>query len=108
VFTEGARRFPASARMITALGVAWYVQGSYAQAAEILDRASDLNPTEETPYIFLGHILAVEPSVSDATSDRIERFLKLSPGSAWANYVAALDLWKRARNSRDPKTLDRV
>ncbi len=108
VFTEGARRFPASARMITALGVAWYAHGSYAQAAEILDRASDLNPIEETPYIFLGHILAVEASVTDATSTRIERFLQLSPQNAYANYLAALNLWRHARASRDQVTLNRA
>ena len=44
VFTEGNRLFPHSARMLVALGVAWYSNGSYDQAAQRLCEASDLNP----------------------------------------------------------------
>ena len=34
VFTKGNRLFPHSARMLVALGVAWYSNGSYDQAAQ--------------------------------------------------------------------------
>ena len=108
VFNEGVRRFPASARMLTALGVTWYARGSYPQASEILGRAADLNPTEPTPYIFLGRILMIEASVPEGTSERIQRFLKLAPQDAWANYLAAIDLWKRTHATQDRANLDHI
>ena len=45
VFGKGSRLFPASIRMLSALGAAWYVRGSYDQAVQILCRATDLDPT---------------------------------------------------------------
>ena len=46
VFSKGNRLFPHSARMLVALGVAWYSNGSYDQAAQRLCEASDLNPDD--------------------------------------------------------------
>jgi tetratricopeptide (TPR) repeat protein len=108
VFAEGARRFSASARMLTALGVAWYIRGSYQQAEEILGHASDLDPKQPTAYLFLGHILAAEPSLSEGTSRRLERFLHEFPQDPRANYVAGLSLWKRAQISHDNPSLERA
>lgn len=108
VFTEGARRFPISSRLLTALGVSWYIRGSYNQAFDTLSRASELNPNNPTPYMFIGHILTVESSLPQATSERISRFLQQAPNNPWTNYLAALDLWKRTHASRDPSATLRV
>ena len=60
VFNKGNRLFPHSARMLVALGVAWYSNGSYDQAAQRLCEASDLNPGDPKAYLFLGKIQSVE------------------------------------------------
>ncbi len=52
VFNKGNRLFPHSARMLVALGVAWYSNGSYDQAAQRLCEASDLNPNDPKAYLF--------------------------------------------------------
>lgn len=101
VFTEGNRLFPQSARMLTALGTAWYAQGSAPQAAQRLCEASDLNPGDPEPYLFMGKIEDVESLRSEAIAQRLKRFAELQPNNEWANYYYAISLWKQWRSSED-------
>ncbi len=105
VFSKGARLFPQSARMRIGLGVAAYAGGSYDQAAQQLCEASDLNPRDPNPYLFLGKIQSVEAAPSDGLVQRLERFAKLQPENAQANYYYALGLWKQRKNPDDPQAL---
>src|SRR4029077_7246126 len=54
VFTKGTIAHPKSARMLAGLGAALYAGGSYADAARRVCDASDLQPADPTPYLFLG------------------------------------------------------
>jgi tetratricopeptide (TPR) repeat protein len=94
VFTKGNRLFPRSVRMLAGLGVAWYARGSYDQAAQCLCQASDLNPGDPNPYLFLGKMQSVENIQSQCLVERLERFARLQPENAMANYYYALGLWK--------------
>jgi tetratricopeptide (TPR) repeat protein len=104
VFTEGNHLFPHSARMLIALGVAWYSDGSYDQAAQRLCEASDLNPGDPKPYLFLGKIQSVETSQSECAVERLKRFVQLQPENALANYYYGVNLWKRRRGPDDVET----
>jgi tetratricopeptide (TPR) repeat protein len=95
VFTEGTRLFPGSVRMLAGLGVAWYARGSYDQAARCLCEASDLNPDDPNPYLFLGKMQSVETIPSECIVERLERFVRLEPENALANYYYALSLRRR-------------
>ena len=86
VFTKGHRLFPDSARMLVGLGVSWYARGSYEQAALRLCEASDLNPGDPNPYLFLGKIQSVETAQSEGLVSRLQRFARLQPENALANY----------------------
>ena len=97
VFSRGHRLFPNSVRMLLGLGVAWFAQGSYERAALYLCQASDLDPANPHPYLFLGKIQEVEASPSDDISERLARFVRLRPEDAQANYYYALSLWKSAK-----------
>lgn len=108
VFSKGTRLFPHSARMRVGLGVAWYARGSYDQAAQRLCEASDLNPNDPNPYLFLGKIQSVESAQSEGLVQRLERFAKLQPDNAQANYYYALSLWKRRGGPDDGQTAARV
>ena len=101
VFNKGNRLFPHSARMLVALGVAWYSNGSYDQAAQRLCEASDLNPGDPKAYLFLGKIQGVETTQSECSSERLARFAKLQPENALANYYYAVNLWKRRKGPDD-------
>jgi tetratricopeptide (TPR) repeat protein len=105
VFSKGAHLFPQSARMRIGLGVAAYAGGSYDQAARRLCEASDLNQDDPNPYLFLGKIQSVEIEPSEGLVQRLERFARLHPENAQANYYYALGLWKQRKNPDDPQTL---
>ena len=62
VFTKGSRLFPNSARMLIGLGAAWFARGSFDQAVDRICEASDLNPADPIPYLFLGRLLSAQPT----------------------------------------------
>jgi tetratricopeptide (TPR) repeat protein len=104
VFAKGNRMFPHSSRMLIALGVAWQAQGANDRALQCLFDASDLNPSDPTPYLFLGKMQNVEIVHSPGFLEKIERFASLQPENALANYYYATTLWKRANDSVDAQT----
>ncbi len=108
VFTKGNRLFPGSIRMLLGLGVALYDRGSYNQAARCLCQASDLKPDDPTPYLFLGKIEDVEIAPLPGVADRLERFVRLEPENALANYYYAVSLWKQRKTSVDTANLQQV
>jgi tetratricopeptide (TPR) repeat protein len=95
VFTEGNRLFPRSARMLAGLGVSWYARGSDDSAVERLCQASDLNPDDPNPYLFLGKIQSVKTTQSTCMMEMLGRFVRLQPENAQANYYYALGLSRR-------------
>jgi len=95
VFTKGRRLFPASVRMAMGLGVSAYALGSYDLATQRLCEASDVDPSAEKPYLFLGKLQSVESGLVPGVVERLDRFERLHPESAWATYYYALALWKR-------------
>jgi tetratricopeptide (TPR) repeat protein len=101
VFTKGNHLFPRSARMLVGLGVASYAVRSYDEAAQRLCQASDVNPDDPAPYVVLGKIESGGNSGSEAVVQRLERFARMQPDNAMANYYYALSLWNGRRRSGD-------
>jgi len=99
VFSKGNRLFPQSGRMLVGLGVAWYATGSSDVAAKYVCDASDLNPGDSNPYLVLGKMQMAHPSPSEAVLARMERFVRLQPNNALANYYYAVALWKTEKTS---------
>lgn len=104
VFTRGAKLFPQSVRMLIGLGAACFAQGANDQAVQQISSASDLNPNDPRPYLFLAKMLQAEKIPSAEVLDRLHRFATLQPQKAEAHYYYALALWK----SRDPQDHARV
>jgi tetratricopeptide (TPR) repeat protein len=105
VFAKGNRLFPNSVRMLTALGAAWYELGFYDKAAQSLCAASDLDPSDTEPYLVMGKMQSVDAIPTEAVAQRLERFAKLHPESALANYYYAVSLEK---SSNSAETQERV
>ena len=101
VFGKANGLFPGSARMLLGLAVAFYGRGNYEQAVSGLCTASDLNPSDPTPYLFLGKLQSVDPTPSRASVEKLERFARLQPDNAQANYFYALSLWNSRQNNND-------
>jgi tetratricopeptide (TPR) repeat protein len=108
ILEKGSQRYPHSVRILTALGVAWYIRGSYDQAARHLCQASDLAPNDPNPYLFLGKMQAVEATPSKEITARLERFARLEPKNAVSNYYYAVSLWKLRKSPEDNETVAQI
>jgi tetratricopeptide (TPR) repeat protein len=97
VFTKGSRMHPDSARMLAGLGAALYASGSYEEAARRLCEASDLNPADSAPYLFLGKMQKSATALLPCSEEKLTRFVRQQPGNAWANYYYGIALWKHDR-----------
>jgi tetratricopeptide (TPR) repeat protein len=101
VFTKGNHLFPRSVRMLVGLGAAFFASGSFDQAVQRIGQASDLNPGDPVPYLFLGKMQSAENVPSDELVEKLHRFVTLHPESAQANYYYAVGLWKRRKRVQD-------
>jgi tetratricopeptide (TPR) repeat protein len=108
VFSAGAKAYPKSARMLTALGAALFAGALYDEAAERLCEASDLNPADPEPYLFMGKIVMSAPNPLSCVEVKLARFVELRPQDPLANYYYAMTLWKQKGQSIDQVTLQRV
>ena len=100
VFTRGRELYPRSSRMLIGLGAAWFARGSNDQAVTLICQASDLNPSDPIPYLFLGKLLHPEPKPSDEAVEKLRRFVTLQPDSAEANYYYAVAFWKQSKGAQ--------
>jgi tetratricopeptide (TPR) repeat protein len=105
VFTKGAAAHLKSARMLAGLGAALYAGGLYADGADHLCAAADLQPADPTPYLFLGKMEKAAPDPLPCAEQKLARFAHDQPTNALANYYHAISLWKRARGSEDSASL---
>jgi len=108
VFTKGHRLFAESVRMVLGLAVARYAHGDYDQAARLFFEATDMNPSDPNPYLFLGKVQSAEITSLAGYVDRMKRFVRLKPGNAWANYYCAISLWKQRAGPEDQATAAQV
>jgi tetratricopeptide (TPR) repeat protein len=101
VFTRGSAAHPKSARMLAGLGAALYASGAYADAARRVCEASDLQPADPTPYLFLGRMEKAAPDPLPCVEQKLARFAHDQPANALGNYYYAISLWKRGRGSEN-------
>ena len=98
VFTKGSQRYPRSERMLAGLGAALYAHGAYDAAGEKLCAASELQPSDVTPYLFLGRMQAAAPQSLACVPEALRRFQRNQPENALANYYLAISLSRSEQN----------
>jgi tetratricopeptide (TPR) repeat protein len=108
VFARANRLFPQSTRVLIGLGASWFARGSIDQAVRRICEASDLNPADPMPYLFLGTIQNAETSTSEQVVEKMHRFVTLQPKNAEANYYYAVALWKQRKGSQDKATAAQI
>jgi tetratricopeptide (TPR) repeat protein len=108
VFRNGTKAHPKSARMLAALGTALFAGALYDEAAASLCAASDLNPADPEPYIFMGRIEMAAPKPLACVAPRLARFVQAQPTNSLANYLYAMALWKRQQGEPDQKALQEI
>jgi tetratricopeptide (TPR) repeat protein len=102
VFSRGTVVYPKSSRMRAGLGAAYYASGQYSEAATQMCQASDLDPTNSQPYLFLGEMENAAADLLPFSEGKLARFAAKQPGSAQANFYYGLVLWKKARKTQNP------
>ena len=103
VFTKGNHLFPGSIRMMVGLGASWFSRGSEEEAVRQVCRASDLDPKDPVPYLFLGRMQEAERVPSGEVEEKLRRFATLRPQNAEANYYYAVSLWKLRKSPQDSR-----
>jgi tetratricopeptide (TPR) repeat protein len=108
VFRDGTKAYPKSSRMLTALGTSLFAGALYDEAALRLCDASDLNPTDPEPYVFMGKIETAAPTQLACIEQKLARFVRDQPESSLANYLYAMAVWKRREQPADKQVLEKV
>ena len=99
VFTKGERLFPSSVRILLGLAAASYSLGASDEAARLFFAACDLDPTNPTPYLFLGKVRDPAIRGSAAFLEHLRRFAEIHPENPQANYLYAAGLWAQRKGS---------
>lgn len=94
--------------MLAGLGAALYAGGSYEEAARRVCEASDLQPADPAPYIFLGEMETAATAPLPCSERALERFAREQPNNALANFYYAVALERRARESGNAATLQQA
>jgi tetratricopeptide (TPR) repeat protein len=108
VFRDGVKAHPNSARLQTALGTALFAGALYDDAARSLCAASDLDPSNSEPYIFMGRIIMAAPAPLPCVETKLARFMQQKPDSSLANYLYAMAIWKQQSSSPNNSVLTQV
>jgi tetratricopeptide (TPR) repeat protein len=106
VFSDGVKRYPASAPLAVGLGLAHYWRGDYDLAVKVLMRATDLNPSDPRPYFFLSNAYQRSPRAAGDVCARFQRLENLQPYNPHAAYYYAMALWQSngmASSGPDPR-----
>jgi tetratricopeptide (TPR) repeat protein len=101
VFQRGAEAYPKSVRMLTGLGAALFAGARYDEAALRLCNASDLNPLDPEPYIFMGKAQIAAPNPLACVEQKLARFVQQQPANSLAHYFYAMAILKRQQQSAD-------
>jgi tetratricopeptide (TPR) repeat protein len=105
VFSQGAKAYPHSSRMLTALGTALFAGALYDKSALSLCQASDLDPANIQPYIFMGKVQMAAPNPLPCIETKLARFVREQPQNYLANYLYAMAILKRHQLSADPHAI---
>lgn len=94
VFRAATQRYPNSVRLQIGLGMALYARGMYEDAVTALLRAVDLSPSDPRCYQFLARAYDSSPKQAGEVIQRFQRYAKLEPDNALAQYYYGMSLWK--------------
>ena len=108
VFKNGTKAHPKSARLLTALGSALFAGAVYDEAARSLCAASDLDPANAEPYIFMGKVEIAAPTPLPCIEAKLARFVQRKPDDSLANYLYAMALWKQQEVSANKSAMPQV
>lgn len=108
VFEQGVKAYPTSSRLLTALGSTLFAGALYDDAARRLCEASDLNPSDPEPYLFMGKVEIASPTPLPCVPEKLARYAQEKPEEPLANYFYAMAIWKQHAPAIDRETAQEI
>jgi len=103
VFQAGLARYPRSARLETGFGVAQYGLGHFEAGAQAFLDASDMNPADSRPLVFLGKAYDnLSPATEQQIVSRYKRLINSGRAEASIRYYYAMALWRQGADRPNP------
>jgi tetratricopeptide (TPR) repeat protein len=87
--------------MRAGLAAAYYADGQYNEAALQMCKASDLDPGNAAPYLFLGRMEEAASDPLPCSEEKLARFASQQPANAQASFYYGLVLFKKARKTQN-------
>jgi Flp pilus assembly protein TadD len=92
IFTWATQKYPQSVRLKIAEGMSYYARGDYDRAVEVVCAAIRLDPEDPRPLASLGRMIGVAPQRERQIKTELERFARVYPEHAEAQYFFGLSL----------------
>jgi len=92
VLERGCKVFDKSAQLALALGVAYYGQRRFPEAAGAFLRTIDIAPEVQQPYVFLSKMLEQTPDRMSEITAKFQSWAAANPNDALAQFVYAKGL----------------
>ena len=109
VFTQGAKALSKISQNADRAGAQRFLPArSTTRRLCDLCQASDLNPADPEPYIFMGKIEMAAPNPLACVEQKLARFVKLQPANPLANYYYAMAIYGNSRAPPRPQRLGKV
>jgi len=108
LFKEGVANNPRSAKLWIGLGVVLYSGGHAEDAVRAFLSATDLNPADPRPYLFLGKAYGISNNLSAEVNARLNRWVQLEPRNSRAYYYCALSLWEGKGNAGGDQGMGKI
>ena len=108
VFGEAVKRYPRSESLRIGLGISLSSTGKYQEGVKQFATATDLDPSDPEPYLFLGQAAILERTPDAEATKRLKYFAGIEPQNAQALYYYAMSLWAQVAGSTDQSTLNPI
>jgi uncharacterized protein HemY len=108
VLERGCKRFSKSAQLTLALGVAYYGQRRFREAADAFVGTIDIAPEVQQPYVFLSKMLDQVNDRLPTILPRFEKWATVNPNDALAQFVYAKGLLASGSEPGRPEQLLRA
>jgi len=106
---EGAvARYPSSESLRIGLGISLSSTGKYLEAVKQFAAATNLEPSDPEPYLFLGQAAILERAPDSEAMKRLRYFASAEPQNGQALYYYAMSLWAQVAGSTDRAKLNPI
>lgn len=107
-FRAALSRHPRSERAASGLGLAFYGEGRYSAAIDVLERAAAIAPDDPSPRLLMAESARFAPAKQPAVAQQLAAFSSKHRDSAAGHYAYSIILWEMFRRNHQRVTLQQA